>query len=376
MRQPPATPPTDRDPSGLQQTAFAELTTRVVRTIAHYRQQSRADQNLEPPRPQVRLGKLFYESAPVQLVRPFGSPLARTGPYARGPREERVIASGWGDARSTAYDGAVNSNRLHMGLDFTAPLGEPVLACADGRVTFVGYEHRRRHGVRVDGPRQDPQGNIRDRHGGLVALGAGPTDQLEVGFGGIIVFIEHSGDFANYRTESMHLSDVLVREGEQVSAGQPIAKVGGSGGYFGHFTKGIHLHFQLAYVSGQRRVIVRPTGLVPYYWPGHEESDASPTSFALTSGGGILSVGESVAASGTANQIQAVDRARTLEHRSRSDFKREQAAHAVRVADQLTAQQATLHEAEAKFQDSGTVIDGPMTFNFTTGRWAPDGHTV
>jgi murein DD-endopeptidase MepM/ murein hydrolase activator NlpD len=376
MGQPPATPPTDRDPSGLQQTAFAELSTRVVRTIAHYRQQSRADQNLEPPRPQVRFGKLFYESAPVQLVRPFGSPVARTGPYARGPHKERVIASGWGDARSTAYDGAVNANRLHMGLDFTAPFGEQVLACADGNVTFVGFEHRRRRGVHVDGPREDPQGNVRDRHGGLVALGAGPADQLEVGFGGIIVFVEHSGDFASYRTEYMHLSDVLVREGDRVSAGQAIAKVGGSGGYYGHFTTGIHLHFQLAYVSGQRRVIVRPTGLVPYYWPGHDEGDASPTTFPLTTGGGTLSVGESVAASGTANQIQAVDRARTLEHRSRADFKREQAAHAMRVADQLTAQQAALHEAEAKFQDSGIVIDGPMTFDFSTGRWTPDGHAV
>ena len=376
MAQVPTTTATDRDPSGLQQTAFAELSTRVVRTIAHYRQQSRADQNLEPPRPQLRFGKYFFESAPVQLARPFGSPLARSGPYARGPGKERLIASGWGDARSTAYDGAVNSNRLHMGLDFTAPFGEPVLACADGRVTFVGFEHRRRRGVRVDGPHQDPQGNVRDRHGGLVALGAGPADQLEVGFGGIIVFIEHSGDFANYRTESMHLSDVLVREGEQVSAGQPIAKVGGSGGYRGHFTKDIHLHFQLAYVSGQRKVIVRPTGLVPYYWPDHEEGDASRPSFALAMAGGTMSVGESVAASGTANQIQAVDRARTLEHRSRSDFKREQATHATRVADQLTAQQATLHDAEAKFQDSGTVIDGPMTFDFSTGRWTPDGHTV
>ncbi len=376
MAQPPSTPPTDRDPAGLQQSPFAELTTRVVRTIAHYRQQSRADQNLEPPRPRVAYGRSFFESAPVQLVRQFGSPLVHTGPYARGPKKERVIASGWGDARSTAYDGAVNSNRLHMGLDYTAPFGEPVLACADGHVTFVGYQHRRRGGVRVDGPHQDPQGNVRDRHGGLVALGAGPADQLEVGFGGIIIFVEHSGDFANYRTESMHLSEVLVREGERVSAAQPIAKVGGSGGYFGHFTKGIHLHFQLAYLSGGRKVVVRPTGLVPYYWPGHEEGDASSTSFVLASAGGTMSVGESIAASGTANQIQAVDRARTLEHRSRADFKREQAAHATRVADQLTAQQAALHEAEAKFQDVGLTVDEPMTFNFSTGRWTPDGHAV
>jgi murein DD-endopeptidase MepM/ murein hydrolase activator NlpD len=131
MAQLPTTPTTDRDPVGLQQTPFAELSTRVARTIAHYRQQSRADQNLEPPRPRVAFGRQFFETAPIQLPRPFGSPLARTGPYARGPQKERVIASGWGDARSTAYDGAVNSNRLHMGLDFTAPFGEPVLACAD-----------------------------------------------------------------------------------------------------------------------------------------------------------------------------------------------------------------------------------------------------
>ncbi len=369
-------PATDRSPTGPNSSPLLELSTRVGRAVAHYREQHQVDQNQRPPRPQFRFGKRFYETAPIPLPRLLGSPLARSGRYATGPENERVIASGWGDARSDAYDAAVNTNTLHAGLDFTAAFGETIFACADGIVTFVGYQHRRRGGVSVDRPHQDDAGEIRNRRGVVVARGAGPADQLEVGFGGIIVFVEHTGDFAYYRTEYMHCSDVLVRSGDRVAEGTPIARVGGSGGYRGHFDKGIHLHFQVALVSGRSKVLVRPTGLVPNFWPGHEDSTTAPEFTGLTTLKGPLTVGESVAASTTANQVQAVDRATTAENQGFADFKRQQAAHSLRIAQQLTAHQTALYEAIAKFQGGGLVVQGAMTFDFDTGLWKPDGQAV
>ncbi len=368
------TPPTDRSIFGIQTGPFEELAGRVARTVSRYHEQSKIDQNKQAPKVQALFGKRFYETAPVPLLRRLGSPVAQSGRYATGPSGERVIASGWADARSDGYDSAVNTNVRHMGLDFTAYFGETVFAAADGIVTFTGYQHRVHRGVHVDRPHEDDQGNIRNRAEQVVALGAGDPAQLEVGFGGIIVFVNHTGDFANYRTEYMHLSDVLVKQGEHVLEGQPIAKIGGTGGYYGHFVKGFHLHFQVSFLSGNGSAIVRPTALVPNYWPGpnHEDSTNSPSQTGYTVQGS-MPVGQSVVAGAAAGQIQAIDRATDMENQRNADYKRRQADHSTRIANQLTAHQTQLFEALSKFQGGTVAVQNAMTFDFKTGTWKPDG---
>jgi murein DD-endopeptidase MepM/ murein hydrolase activator NlpD len=368
------TPPTDRSLFGVQTGPFIELAGRLARTVSHYHEQSRVDQNKQAPKVQLLFGKRYYETAPVPLLRLMSSPVAQSGPYSRGPSGERVIASGWADARSDGYDNAVNTNVRHMGLDFTANFGETVYAAADGQVTFTGYQHRVQHGVRVDGPHEDTDGNVRNRANQVVALGAGSPDQIQVGFGGIIIFVNHTGDFANYRTEYMHLSDVLVKQGDHVLEGQPIGKIGGTGGYYGHFTKGFHLHFQVSFLSGNGTALVRPTALVPNYWPGpnHEDSTNAPKQSGYSSQGS-MPVGQSVVAGAAAGQIQSIDRATDMENQRSSDYKRRQAEYSTRVANQLTAHQTQLFEALAKFQGGTIEVQNAMTFDFTTGTWKPDG---
>jgi hypothetical protein len=274
----------------------------------------------------------------------------------------------------------------HNGLDFTADYGETIYACADGIVTFVGFQHRTRQGVQVDGAHQDPNGNIRNRAGDLVGTGNGPPGAIDVGFGGIIVFVVHNGDFQNYRTEYMHLSDTLVRVGDHVTEGQPIAKAGGSGGYYGHFVKGIHLHFQAAFRAG-RWAIVRPSFLVPNYWPPsfsppskdgipHEDSTTGTGGRSPPNVPGTAPVGLGAIAGNSANQIQAIDRATEAENQRAGDYKNMQSAHSDHVANTLVAQQSALYEAIGKFQSGGLEVENAMTFDFSTGTWAPDGKVV
>jgi murein DD-endopeptidase MepM/ murein hydrolase activator NlpD len=89
-------------------------------------------------------------------------------------------------------------NRFHAGLDFTASYGATVRAAASGRVVRAGW------------------------HAG--------------GFG-YLVAIRHRG---KVRTLYAHLSRILVRRGQRVSAGTRIARVGSSGA-----STGPHLHFEV-----------------------------------------------------------------------------------------------------------------------------------
>ena len=85
--------------------------------------------------------------------------------------------------------------RMHNGLDFGSPMGTPILAVADGKIIAAGQ---------LDG-----------------ACGLG-------------VKIEHSG---GYSSAYCHASEVLAKSGQSVKAGDPIAKVGSTGG-----STGPHLH--------------------------------------------------------------------------------------------------------------------------------------
>lgn len=95
--------------------------------------------------------------------------------------------------------------RFHSGLDISAPYGSPVRASMSGIVQEVGYD--------------------------------------EDGYGRYVV-IKHS---KSLQTLYGHLSKVLVTEGQRVSRGQVIGKVGDTG-----MTTGPHLHFEV--IRGGRKI--------------------------------------------------------------------------------------------------------------------------
>jgi peptidoglycan hydrolase-like protein with peptidoglycan-binding domain len=90
-------------------------------------------------------------------------------------------------------------NRFHTGLDYPAAVGTPVVAAAAGRVTFAGWS---------------------------------------AGGWGKLVIVAHGGGVT--RTLYAHLSQVSVRVGQQLAAGQRLGRVGSTGK-----SSGPHLHFEV-----------------------------------------------------------------------------------------------------------------------------------
>jgi len=90
--------------------------------------------------------------------------------------------------------------RVHQGLDIAAPVGRPVLACANGRVVFTGTRKRFR------------------RYGNTV-------------------LIDHGRGVYTYYA---HLSEILVKKNQSVRQGQKIALVGETGR-----ATGPHLHLEV-----------------------------------------------------------------------------------------------------------------------------------
>ncbi len=103
------------------------------------------------------------------------------------------------------YNGVFAKDYYHRGVDFAGSYGSPVVAAAAGRVALVGFE---KDGFRVNGN---------------------------------IIGIDHG---QGVTTAYLHLSRILVREGDFVRAGQVIGAVGSSGA-----ATGAHLHWGL-YVNG------------------------------------------------------------------------------------------------------------------------------
>ena len=89
-------------------------------------------------------------------------------------------------------------NRFHSGLDYPAAVGTPVVAAASGRVVFAGWS---------------------------------------AGGWGRLVILAHGGVT---RTLYAHLSQVGVRVGQQIGAGEHVGRVGSSGN-----STGAHLHFEV-----------------------------------------------------------------------------------------------------------------------------------
>lgn len=103
-------------------------------------------------------------------------------------------------------NGTVNPDYFHKGLDFAAPLGSDVKATENGKVILAGLVSK-----------------------GFVVNGN-------------CVFLDHGhGIISAY----LHLSSVVVKEGDLVKKGQIIGKVGSTG-----ITSGPHLHWGM-YVLGK-----------------------------------------------------------------------------------------------------------------------------
>lgn len=113
---------------------------------------------------------------------PVGSPL------------EGTITSSFG-FRSNPFGGG--GRESHKGLDISAPYGRPVKCTAEGKVVFAGY---------------------RGDYGNLVIISHGEE----------------------YQTYYGHLSQILVKEGQEVKVSTFIGKVGSTGR-----STGSHLHYEI-----------------------------------------------------------------------------------------------------------------------------------
>lgn len=118
-----------------------------------------------------------------------------------------TMSSGYGVRRDPIY----GSSKFHTGLDFAAKTGTPVFATADGKVTEAG--------------RQSGYGNCID--------------------------ISHG---YNYLTRYAHLSEILVKPGQEVKRGEMIGKVGSTGK-----STGPHLHYEVRFKD-------EPQNPVNYYF--------------------------------------------------------------------------------------------------------------
>jgi murein DD-endopeptidase MepM/ murein hydrolase activator NlpD len=366
-------PPPDSDPEQgqLGDSVSQQYVARLQRAVGYYNNARQSDSNLTVPKPifNPKTRQRYFEDSPTQLARLFGSPLAEKGVNAQGPKGERLVTSGWGDARSIQYDANVDSDRRHAGLDFRAPVGETVYASADGVVTFVGAQLRPSssgRAVNIAGAQSDANGNVLDGSGNQVLTPG------QLGHGGIFIQIRHNGDFQNYWTEYMHLSAVSVKEGDHVLAGAVVGKVGRTGGNRG-ITTGPHLHWQVRFLG----TIVRPDPLVPHYWPGHDnDAYGSPVGVAVASlNQQGLTVAESIVTNQVANQLQSLERATNCENFTGPQLKAQQATHSALLAQNLAVHAGAMYDAIAKFQAELPVVSTPMTFDFDAGVWT-DGKAV
>lgn len=103
------------------------------------------------------------------------------------------MSSGFGNRR----DPFTGSSAFHAGLDFSAPMGTTVLSAGQGTISFVGQRS---------------------------------------GYGNVVEVTHDGGVMTRYG----HLSATLVREGQHVQTGTPIARVGSTGR-----STGPHLHFEV-----------------------------------------------------------------------------------------------------------------------------------
>ncbi len=361
-------PPANSDPDHgtLGDDPVEQILTPFKRAVAFYARKSVTDLNQGPPEVQFdAFGKRYFEGAPVPLKHLFDTPLALQGPnMSQGVRR---VTSGWGDARAQLYDSeAKNGTRKHSGLDFAAPVDEEIKVCADGVVTFVGFQNRPRGSTSVDHPHVDNQNQVLDSAGNVVAR---PST---LGHGGIFIQVKHNGDFDGYWTEYMHCSDVLVTLGQRVLKGATIGRVGRTGGNAG-VTTGPHLHWQVRY----RGVIVNPSFLVPHYRPNGELVKLDGTVDQNTASGVAaintstpMSAGAATMLNNVTNQLMCLERQAKCQNLDTSTMKAMQGTQSQLAAKNLNIHVSAMYSAIAKFQQTQPRIENGVYFNFETGLWS------
>jgi len=109
------------------------------------------------------------------------------------PADMRMITSGFGYRRDPIHGAAA----MHAGLDFRGPVGSPIHAAADGKVTFVG---------------------------------------TKTGYGKVVEISHGNGMLTRYA----HMSAWRARIGQRVDAGDVIGLIGNTGR-----STGPHLHFEV-----------------------------------------------------------------------------------------------------------------------------------
>ena len=150
-----------------------------------------------PPPPAPQAPAVVANSVPIpppitpMPSQPAPESAAPTTPVARS-------ASGWAWPANGPIIGRFSSNgSLNKGIDIAGELGQPVLAASDGAVVYAGSVLR--------------------------------------GYGELVI-IKHSD---TYVSAYGHNRRLLVREGQQVKAGQTIAEMGSTG------TDRVKLHFEI-----------------------------------------------------------------------------------------------------------------------------------
>jgi murein DD-endopeptidase MepM/ murein hydrolase activator NlpD len=162
-----------------------------------------ADVNGVDPR-ELRIGdELFVPGATATRAVPPPAPGDPTEPeaLARGPEPEpegaRPARLAWPVRGVLASRFGRRNGQPHEGIDVAAPEGTLVTAAAAGRVVYAGRQS---------------------------------------GYGSLVI-LRHGGGLL---TVYAHASALLVREGERVAAGAPVARVGSTGR-----SSGPHLHFEV-----------------------------------------------------------------------------------------------------------------------------------
>ncbi|HPR65157.1 MAG TPA: M23 family metallopeptidase [Thermoanaerobaculia bacterium] len=146
------------------------------------------------------------------------------------PRDTFLLTSPFGN-RINPF---TRKQDYHQGLDFAAPSGTPVMATADGKVSFAGRYPLRKSAAWW-------------RYGNIVVL--------------------NHGD--NFMTIYAHLDKALVKNGQKVSRGQTVGEVGNSG-----WSTSPHLHYEIRtnLVNGQTFVPVDPRiYILDHHWSNMDQ---------------------------------------------------------------------------------------------------------
>lgn len=147
------------------------------------------------------IGKERHEDAGAEALAALAASLARLDALERGllaipsgaPTQTPMLTSSFGYRRDPFNGRAA----FHAGLDFPGSYGQPILAAAAGRVSFVGGQQ---------------------------------------GYGQVVEIDHGNGMMTRYA----HLSGFAARPGQSVAKGQPIGRMGSTGR-----STGTHLHFEV-----------------------------------------------------------------------------------------------------------------------------------